>query len=152
MDTGAPPFGDADDAEHRVRAWADGLSARAERWAELSARVAEVTEDGASPDGAVRVRVGASGQLVDLQLAPHAADRAPHRLAAEVLDLVRAAQGGLAARVADVAAGTVGDEDPATVSAIVGSYAHRFPPAEAPARPARSDPDEDDGGGVLRPV
>lgn len=144
-------WGGAQQAEQQVRAWATGVAAKAQRYAQMQQRVAEITETDTSADGAVRVTVAASGVPTDLQLSPRAGEREPDRLAAEILASMRRAQGRLPARVAEVMAATVGDDEQ-TVRSVVTSYQQRFPPPPPPRRPqqpARDDEDDDFGGGSI---
>jgi len=145
-----------------VREWAAGAAAKAQRYQQMQQQVAEITETDTSADGAVRVSVAASGVLTDLQLSPRAREREPDRLAAEILAGMRRAQGRLSARVAEVMAATVG-EDEETVRRVVSSYQQRFPeqteqrgrgsgdgpPPPCRRPPARDDEDDDFGGGSI---
>ncbi len=175
MTTGSGGFGgSAQQAEQQVRAWAAGAAAKAQRYEQMQQQVAEITETDTSADGAVRVTVAASGVLTDLQLSGRAREREPDRLAAEILAGMRRAQGRLSARVAEVMAATVGDDEE-TVRSVVRSYQQRFPeqaeqggrgsggelrfdlpedddpPPPPPRRrpPARDDEDDDFGGGSI---
>jgi DNA-binding protein YbaB len=175
MTAGSGGFGgSAQQAEQQVRAWAAGAAAKAQRYEQMQQQVAEITETDTSADGAVRVTVAASGVLTDLQLSGRAREREPDRLAAEILAGMRRAQGKLSARVAEVMAATVG-EDEETVRSVVRSYQQRFPeqteqggrgsggelrfelpedddpppPSRRRRPPARDDEDDDFGGGSI---
>jgi len=175
MTAGSGGFGgSAQQAEQQVRAWAAGAAAKAQRYQQMQQQVAEITETDTSADGAVRVTVAASGVLTDLQLSGRAREREPDRLAAEILAGMRRAQGKLSARVAEVMAATVG-EDEETVRSVVTSYQQRFPeqteqggrgsggelrfelpedddpppPSRRRWPPTRDDEDDDFGGGSI---
>lgn len=118
-DFGAP-------TEQFVASWAAGVSERAAQAQALSERVAamSVTADGAY--GAVEVTVASSGAMTDLRLDDRVLRWRADQIAAEVLAVMRRAQGRLAAQVAEAAAETVG-ADSETARAVVGSYERRFP-------------------------
>jgi hypothetical protein len=173
-------FGDqlhagATDAERRVEEWAAQVAEKAQRYQAMQAQVAGISVTEHSGDGAVRLTVGASGVLTDLELTDRAAQVPPRQLAAQIMDTMRRAQGRLPARVAEVMQASVGD-DTETVSSVVASYQQRFPeqpddptppvgteqmrfgavdedPAPPrPTPPRRPRPPEDDEGWGERPL
>ncbi|MBM7491914.1 DNA-binding protein YbaB [Micromonospora luteifusca] len=132
------PMGDYGAATERfVASWTAGVSERAAQAQALSERVADMSATADGADGAVRVTVAASGVLTDLRLDDRVLRWRPAEIAAEVLTVMRRAQGRLAAQVAEAAAETVGS-DSETARAVVSSYERRFP--EQP------EDDRDDSG------
>ncbi|MEV4823878.1 YbaB/EbfC family nucleoid-associated protein [Micromonospora sp. NPDC049275] len=121
------PSGDFDAATERfVASWSAGISERAARAQELSDRVAAMSATAEGADGAVQVTVAASGAMTDLRLDHRVLSWRADEIAAEVLAVMRRAQGRLAPQVAEAAAETVG-ADSETARAVVGSYESRFP-------------------------
>ena len=110
---------DVDAAEDWLDNWAAGVSARAERAAALSRRVAALTGAAESPDGSIRVTVGASGQISGLALSDE-------ELARRIRAVLRRAQADLARQVAVQVSETVG-ADTETGRAVVHSFETRFP-------------------------
>jgi phenylpyruvate tautomerase PptA (4-oxalocrotonate tautomerase family) len=106
--------------------WWAGISAHAQRSAQLASQVSEllITELGA--EGAIEVTVGGSGVLTDLRLTERAGALAPAALAHEILATMRRAQGRLAGRVAELANDTVG-ADTELGRAVVDTFTMRFP-------------------------
>lgn len=164
----------AADAERRVEQWAAQVTEKAQRYQNMQAQVAELSVTESSADGAVRLTVGSSGVLADLELTERAGQLPPRQLAAQIMDTMRRAQGKLSGRVADVMRASVG-EDVETINSVVSSYRQRFPeqPDEPPPgaghlrigevedEPAhrspppprrRRPPDDDDDDGWDRPV
>jgi DNA-binding protein YbaB len=134
----AMPFNAAgEDADAWVDSWAASVSARAQAAQELSERVSMLSVSASSRDGAVEVTVAGSGVMTDLKLDERVRSRTAAEIAAEVLAVMRRAQGSLAVRVAEIADETVG-ADSETGRAVVDGFARRFP---APA-----DDDDDRSG------
>ncbi|MEU4339060.1 YbaB/EbfC family nucleoid-associated protein [Micromonospora lupini] len=121
------PSGDFDAATERfVASWSASISERAAQAQELSERVAAMSATAEGADGSVQVTVAASGAMTDLRLDPRVLGWRADEIAAEVLAVMRRAQGRLAPQVAEAAAETVG-ADSETARAVVGSYESRFP-------------------------
>ncbi|MEU7798389.1 YbaB/EbfC family nucleoid-associated protein [Micromonospora arborensis] len=121
------PGGDFEGATERfVGSWAAGISERAARAQELSERVAAMSATAEGAHGAVQVTVASSGAMTDLRLDDRVLRWRADEIAAEVLSVMRRAQGRLPAQVAEAAAATVG-ADSETARAVVGSYESRFP-------------------------
>ncbi|MGK5738067.1 YbaB/EbfC family nucleoid-associated protein [Micromonospora sp. URMC 103] len=121
--------------ERFVASWAAGISERAAKAQALSDRVASMSATAEGAQGAVRVTVASSGVMTDLRLDDRVRHWRADEIAAEVLAVMRRAQGRLAGQVAEAAAETVG-ADSETARAVVGSYETRFPEV----------PEEDDSG------
>lgn len=122
------PLGAAsgDAAEEWVATWSASISERAASAQEMARRVAELNVTATGADGAVAVTVAGSGVMTDLRLDERVLRWSPDEIAAAILAVMRRAQGALAARVAEVAADTVG-VDTETGRAVVSSFARRFP-------------------------
>ncbi|GII22246.1 YbaB/EbfC family nucleoid-associated protein [Planosporangium mesophilum] len=121
------PFSTAgDDADAWVDSWAAGISAHARAAQELSERVSMLSVSASGRDGAVRVTVAGSGVMTDLTLDDRVLRWSADEIAAQVMSVMRRAQGSLAARVAEVADETVG-ADSETGRAVVDGFARRFP-------------------------
>lgn len=122
--------GGIDEARAWLRSWSAGFDRRAEAAAALSARVAELACEAEAMDGAVRVRVDATGRLVGLELAEPVREVAPAELAQLILGTVARAQHGLTGQVAQAVAATVG-ADSETGRAVLDSFERRFPDPDA---------------------
>ena len=116
---------DFEAAERMIDDWQAGLEARAARARELSARLARLSARARSDDRLVTVTVGASGDLVGLELDERTRQRPAAETARTILRTLRAAQAKLTEAVADAAAGTVG-VDSATGRAVIASYTGRL--------------------------
>jgi DNA-binding protein YbaB len=117
---------DIDAAEDWLDHWAAGVSAQAERTAQLSRRVAGLTGRAESADGLIRVTVGSSGQMESLDLDDRVGSWGGEELSRRILSVMRRAQSDLAGRVADEVEATVG-ADTETGRAVIHSFATRFP-------------------------
>jgi hypothetical protein len=115
---------DLGNAERMVDDWQDGIEARAAGARELSIRLAALTASARSADGLVEVKVGATGDLVGLELAEGIRERPAAETARGILATLRAARISLIEAVKAVAAETVGT-DSATGRAVIASYRGR---------------------------
>jgi DNA-binding protein YbaB len=137
----AMPFNAAgEDADAWVDSWAAGVSARAQAAQELSERVSMLSVSASGRDGAVEVTVAGSGVMTGLRLDDRVLSWPGEEIAAQVMAVMRRAQGSLAARVAEIAGETVG-ADSETGRAVVDGFARRFPVL----------PDDDDDRAGERP-
>lgn len=132
---GDQPGKGATDAELRVEQWANHVAEKAQRYQDMQARVADISVTEHSGDGAVRLTVGSSGLLTDLELTDRAGQLQPRQLAAVIMQTMRRAQGRLSEMVAEVMRASVGD-DTDTVDAVVSSYRLRFPEQPEADEPA----------------
>ncbi|MEU4161165.1 YbaB/EbfC family nucleoid-associated protein [Actinoplanes sp. NPDC026670] len=117
---------DVDAAEEWLDSWASQVDARAQRAVELSRRVASLTGVADGQDGAIRVRVGSSGQVESLELDDRVQEISGPRLAREIMAVIRRAQAELSARVAEQVRATVGADSEAG-RAVIDSFETRFP-------------------------
>ena len=117
---------DVDAAEEWLDSWVAQVNARAQRSVELSRRVAALTGSAEGRDGAIRVTVGAAGQVERLDLDDRVHELSGPRLAQEIMSTMRRAQAALSGRVAQEVRATVG-EDSETGRAVVHSFDTRFP-------------------------
>jgi DNA-binding protein YbaB len=111
---------DLSNSDEWIGEWLSSISARAAQAQQLSEQVARVTVSASSPDGAIEVKVCSSGALADLRLAETVKAWPAQKIAAEILAVTRAAQSKLAARVAEMAARTVGEQSPAAEALVEG--------------------------------
>jgi hypothetical protein len=132
--------------EEWIDEWLSSISARAVQTRQLSERVAGVSASASSSDGAVQATVSSSGVLTDLRLGEPVRAWPARRIAAEILAVLREAQSRLAARVAEVAAQTVGERSP-TAQAMVDELRQRFPRPSAARPPSDRDGDATNRGG-----
>ncbi|GAA0796641.1 YbaB/EbfC family nucleoid-associated protein [Spirilliplanes yamanashiensis] len=131
---------DLDDAEDRLRAWSARPSGRADAAAALADRVAGISATATGAGDAIRVTVGSSGALTDLQLADRVQRMTGAELAGEIVRTMRRAQANLTTQVAAAVDDTVGGESE-TGRAVLDSFAQRFPePAADPAEPVMPAP------------
>ncbi|GAA2502581.1 YbaB/EbfC family nucleoid-associated protein [Winogradskya humida] len=123
---------DVDAAEDWLDSWVAGVNTQAERTAQLARQVAALSAKARSDDGTITVTVGASGQIVGLDLDDRAAERRNGaELSAEILKVMRAAQTRLTEEVAEQVRETVGT-DTETGRAVVDSFSRRFPEEPEP--------------------
>jgi len=116
---------DFEAAERMIDDWQADLDARAARARELSAQLSRLSARAQSDDRLVAVTVGASGDLVGLELDERTRQRPAAETARTILKTLRAAQARLTAAVADATAETVG-ADSATGRAVIASYTGRL--------------------------
>jgi DNA-binding protein YbaB len=138
--TGAGGLGEAmrnpDEAIRKVNDWAAGFARKAERYATVQERTEQLSLSATSPDGTVRVTVGADGVVSDLAFSNRIRTTAPEELARMVLATMRQAQAGITQRVAEVMDEVLGDEDRETRSAMLGALSARFDPEDPDDGPA----------------
>ncbi len=129
-----------DDAENRLRTWSDRVAGRADGAAALADRVAGITATAVGADEAIRVTVGSSGALTDLQLTDRVQRMSGADLAAAIMRTARRAQANLTAQVAAAVDETIG-VDSETGRAVLDSFEQRFPqPQDEPAEPVMPSP------------
>ncbi len=116
---------DIDAAEDWLDSWTAGVSAQAERAAQLSRMVASLTATAVSEDRAVTVTVGSSGQIEHLELDDRAGRLRGAELAQLIMSVMRKAQARLSTQVAEAVQATVGS-DTETGRAVVHSFESRF--------------------------
>jgi hypothetical protein len=116
---------DFEAAERMIDDWQTGIEARAAQAKELSARLSRLSARVRSDDRLIAVTVGASGDLVGLELDERTRQRPAAETARVILKTLRAAQARLAEAVADATAETVGI-DSATGRAVIASYTGRL--------------------------
>ncbi|WP_033293511.1 YbaB/EbfC family nucleoid-associated protein [Amycolatopsis jejuensis] len=157
--TGAGGLGDLirdpDEAIRRMDEWAAGFARKAERYAAAQQETEQLRLTAASPDGTVRVTVGADGIVSDLVFGSRTRTIPPEELARMVLSTMRRAQSGITDRVAEVMGRQLGDEDPDTRTALLGTLRDRFPdpvdPQDSPPPPAPEPPPAPAAGPAARP-
>jgi hypothetical protein len=118
---------DIDAAQDWLDSWSAGVTAQAERAAQLSRRVAALTGYAENGDRSIRVTVGSSGQVEKLDLDDRVRRLTGAELSGEIMSVMRRAQAGLTALVEAQVRDTVG-VDTETGRAVVNSFSLRFPP------------------------
>ncbi|MDT8912495.1 YbaB/EbfC family nucleoid-associated protein [Amycolatopsis sp. PS_44_ISF1] len=135
---------DPDEAIRRMDEWAAGFARKAERYAAAQEETERLRLTASSPDGTVRVTVGADGVVSDLVFSSKTRTMPPEELSRMVLETMRRAQSGITERVAEVMTEQLGDEDQETRGLLLGSLRDRFPdpdePEDGPPEPG-DDPD-----------
>ncbi|MFF5986575.1 YbaB/EbfC family nucleoid-associated protein [Prauserella flavalba] len=157
--TGAGAFGetmrDPEEAKRRIDDWAAGFARKAERYKAAQERTEQLRLTASSPDGTVRVTVGADGVVSDLEFGSRTRTIPPEELARMVLATMRQAQSGISERVADVMREQLGDEDPQTRTTLLDSLRNRFPdpedPQDGPPEPPEPTPPPAPSGGAGEP-
>jgi hypothetical protein len=114
-----------DDAERMYQDWQAGLGARAAQDRELSARLAALTATARSDDDLIEVTIGASGDIVRLELAEGIRGRPAAETAREIVAAVRVARLALAADIVDVTARMTGPDSEAA-RAVIESRTRRL--------------------------
>jgi DNA-binding protein YbaB len=117
---------DIEAAENWLESWTAGISAQAERAAQLSRRVAALRATAQNADGSIKVTVGSAGQVERLELDDRVRSLNGSELARQILTVMRHAQGNLSTQVAREVQATVG-VDSETGRAVIHSFASRFP-------------------------
>jgi DNA-binding protein YbaB len=112
-------------AERRVDDWQAGLEQRAAHARQLSGELAQLSATARSDDGLVEVRVGPSGQMLDLQLADGVRQQRATTTARQILSTIRAAHQELMRLAGETTAATVGP-DSDTGRAVMASLARQL--------------------------
>ncbi|WP_328610492.1 YbaB/EbfC family nucleoid-associated protein [Amycolatopsis sp. NBC_00345] len=131
---------DPDEAIRRMDEWAAGFARKAERYAAAQEETERLRLTASSPDGTVKVTVGADGVVSDLVFSSKTRTMPPEELSRMVLETMRRAQSGITERVAEVMTENLGDEDEETRGVLLDSLRGRFPDPDEP----EADPDEPD--------
>ncbi|HWD02578.1 MAG TPA: YbaB/EbfC family nucleoid-associated protein [Amycolatopsis sp.] len=151
---------DPDEAIRRMDEWAAGFARKAERYAAAQQETERLRLTASSPDGTVRVTVGADGVVSDLVFGSKTRTMPPEELARMVLTTMRRAQSGITERVAEVMTENLGDEDPETRTALLSNLSSRFPkpddpedgPGDEPEPPAPVPPAPSGGAAPTPPA
>lgn len=131
---------DPDEVQASVDQWVQGFADKARRYRDAQQRTEELRLTAASANGAVRVTVGADGNVTELELGKKARTMPLEELSAEILTTMRRAQSGIATRVGEVMTEQLGDEDLETRSAVLDNLRSRFPVQDAEEPPADQQP------------
>lgn len=121
-------FGDLDAAEAWVDNWEASLQERADQARRLRERLEAATGVGWDRDRVVRVTVGDSGAVTDVDLGEEILRQPVATTRAQILEAARAAQADLADQAAQITAETIGTGHP-TADAVIASYKRRAPEA-----------------------
>lgn len=103
----------------------------------------QVTEE----SGGVKVTVDVNGQILDIATTDELDSVESREIGPLVLSCIRRAQGSLAARFAETAKETLGDDDPVR-DTLVEQYQQRFPDAERPEEEPAPERGADDSGPI----
>jgi DNA-binding protein YbaB len=139
----------AADPDALMRQWNEQIQSKLRQADEMKqvANAVKVTQR--SSDGSVSVTVDQNGIVSALDLTDAALRKQPAQLSSEILTAMRTAQAQIASRMQEVMAPIIGG-DSATMDALMGGYAERFPEPE-PEEPVERRPsgpsDDDDFGG-----
>jgi DNA-binding protein YbaB len=147
---GIPGFAASpEDAVRNIDNWAQGLADKARRYREAQTDTEALRLSATSPDGGVRVTVGADGGVTDLHLDERVRAVRASELATTILETMRRAQSGIADRVSEVMADHLGaEEDLHTRATVLTQLRDRFPeqadepeaPGERTFEPVEEDP------------
>lgn len=127
----------APDAARMIDDWERNAVEKAARFKELAEQVEQVTITESIADGAVQVTVDHNGLLTDIALTDGVRWMEPSEIAANIMTAIRRAQSRYPARLAEILADTVGEDDPAARH-ILARAEESFPaadPDEALAEP-----------------
>jgi DNA-binding protein YbaB len=155
------------DTTRLIDNWERHAEEKAARFQAMSEEVERLSITESVAGGAVSVTVGHNGIPTDITMTDGVKGMAPPEIAANVMAAIRKAQSRYPARLAEILAATVGEEDPASQH-ILATAERNFPPQQeeeaaeeepmrfsdveedeqppsAPARPSRPAPRDDDG-------
>lgn len=136
---------DPDAAERRIAEWAKGFQEKAQRYQRVKERTEQLRLTATSPDGRVKVTVGADGAVTGLELTDKVRSMAPEEISAQIMATMRRAQADIAGEVAETMTATLGEEDAQTRSVVLDQLRERFPePAELEAEQPSAKWDFDD--------
>lgn len=133
---------DPEEAQRRMDQWAEGLAEKAQRYQAAQERTEQLRLTASTPDGAIKVTVGADGGVTDLEFSAKARTYPLDELSRQILGTMHRAQSGITDRVAEVMQDSLGDEDRETRSLMLGTLRSKFPeiedeqPPPAPPPPA----------------
>jgi DNA-binding protein YbaB len=134
--------------------WAAAVATESEKYQRVSRRVTEAVVHESSRDGLVKVTVGASGVLRDLEISDQARGVSGATLAASIMTTLHRAQSRIADAVSEIVT-EIGMDAPGDAEALVSSYRRRFPepapdtpPRRRPARDHAQDDEDWDGPAV----
>jgi DNA-binding protein YbaB len=103
----------APDAARMIDDWERNAVEKVARFKELAEQVEQVAITESVADGAVRVTVDHNGLLTDIAMTDGVRWMEPSEIAANVMAAIRRAQSRYPARLAEILADTVGEDDPA---------------------------------------
>ena len=164
------------DTVRMIDNWERNAEEKAARFQAMSERVEQISITESVAGGAVSATVGSNGIPTDISMTDKVREMPPQEIAANVMAAIRKAQSRYPARLAEILAETVGEDDPAGQH-IVTTAERNFPPPpddeaddedpmrfsdieeeDRPQKPARDEnrpqtprpaaPDDDDDGDV----
>jgi DNA-binding protein YbaB len=131
---------DPEEAQRRLDQWAEGLENKAQRYAAAQERTEALRLTASTPDGAVKVTVGADGGVTGLEFGNKARTYPLDELSSKILATMHQAQSGIANLVAEVMQESLGDEDQETRALMLGTLRSRFPEIEEEQPPTPPPP------------
>lgn len=135
--------------ERQIDQWAAQFHNKAQKYQELREHIAMVSSEATGADGAVRVRVNASGVLTELELDERIRNLRPMVIAEEIMTAIRRAQSVLGQMVVTLMKQTVG-EDKRSIEVVAENYSKQFPSPEVASNNERVVPSDDPTGDFLR--
>ena len=129
------------DTTRMIDNWERDASQKAARFQHMAEQVEQVSITESVAGGAVSVTVGRNGIPTDVRMTEAVTRMAAEEIAANVMAAMRKAQSRYPARLAEIVAETVGEEDPAGQH-IVATAERSFPSPEEEEQ--RDDPLVDD--------
>lgn len=116
---------DPEQVERELSQWAGQFEEKAQRYQRMSQEAEKINITESSRDGAIRVTVGANGNITDLTLTNRIQHYSPSQLSQEILGCMQRAQTQLADRLQETIRSTVG-EDEQLLQHMTATYRSRF--------------------------
>jgi hypothetical protein len=130
--------------EAQISRWAAQVQAKKGRYDEFTRSLQEISASSTGSNGSIRVTVGPSGLVTNLELSEHTRSMPAAYLAEQILVTMRQAQVKLGPKVVALMEEKVG-EDKVSISEVAASYDRQFPAAptdvDAPAAGKQSEDD-----------
>lgn len=133
--------GDPGEMADRLEVWQREFSRQVEGFDKVQRAAADLRVTEIAVDGGLAVTVDVSGQVVDITTTDELEQLSNAEIGPAVLACIRRAQESLAAKFAETAKDTLG-EDPLGAQ-LTEQFRQRFPQQEEPAKPKPRPVDED---------
>ncbi|HKS44792.1 MAG TPA: YbaB/EbfC family nucleoid-associated protein [Amycolatopsis sp.] len=117
---------DLSDVERMIGDWERNAAQKAQRYQQMQEQVAQISITESVAGGAVSVTVGSNGIPTGISMTDAVRKMSPDQIAANVLKAMQKAQSKFPARLQEIVAETVGDDE--TSRHIVDTAARSFPP------------------------
>lgn len=115
-----------EDMEAQISRWAAQVHQKAERYQAFARDVRQISASSTGANGSIRVTVGSSGLMTNLELSEHTRSMPATHLAEQILVTMRQAQAKLGPKVVALMEDKVG-EDKVSISEVAASYDRQFP-------------------------